>query len=143
MVNFSNVAKQQVTSENTAKYSYLDIEGMEGATLIVSPSTRSNKPYQAQIVKIMAPQQRRVASGRVNSEFINNFRETQKGLYAKFVVKGWEKILDVGGNVVPFNQDNCHDFLKALNNQSFDLLVEFCENEANFRNYDPEEVAKN
>lgn len=143
MVDFSNLKRQQVSAQSTAKFELFDIEGMEGAALIVVPATRTNKPYQAKVVKIMAPHNRRLASGKVSADFINSFRDTQKDLYAEHVVKGWENIHDAQGNAAPFTKENCKSFLEALPSHLFDQLVGFCEDDSNFRDYAPEDVAKN
>lgn len=142
MVDFSNVSAKKVSAQSTAVYELFDID-MEEASLVVSPSTRSNKPYNAELVKLMVPQQRRVSGGKINAAFLEKYRKDLIPLYAKFVVKNWANIVDREGNQVPFTSENFQSFLEAMPAQAFDNLVDFCENETNFREVDTEELAKN
>lgn len=142
MVDFSNVAAKQVTAENTATYELYDID-MEGAALLVAPATRSNKAFNNAQTALMLPQQRRIQGGKLNAAFLDKYRADLRRLYAGHVVKGWSKIVDSSGTEASFNTEDCLRFLEALPNQSFDALVEFCENESNFRVTADEDLAKN
>ena len=140
MVDFSNLEKKKTSADTKARYDLYEV-GM--GHLMVSPATRSNKPYNAALLKLMLPQQRRIQGGKINADFVEKYRADLVPLYAKFIVKAWEGIFDSKGNEVPFSQDNVAAFLGALPLQVFDNLVDFCENELNFMDLDPEGAAKN
>ncbi|MGI9491977.1 MAG: hypothetical protein ACR2QF_06210 [Geminicoccaceae bacterium] len=142
MVDFTNVSDQKVSGSDTAVYELFDIN-MDDASLVVSPATRSNKPYNGDLIKLMVPQQRRISGGKVNAGFLDKYRKDLVPLYAKHILKNWAGVTDRTGSEVQFSQENAQSFLDALPAQSFDALVEFCENESNFRDTDTTELAKN
>lgn len=142
MVDFSNLSRQQVSADDTAVYEFFDID-MVDASVVVSTSARSNKPYNAALIALMIPQQRRVQGGKINAQFLDKYRNDLVPLYAKHVLKNWANIVDAEGAQVPFSQENAEGFLRALPAQVFDALFEFCDNERNFRDTDVEDLAKN
>lgn len=131
---FDNVKKQQVSGASTKEYELFEV--MDGASLIVSPATRSNKAYFASLFKMGAGFQRRAASGNITPELAEKARNLQKPIYAKHVIKGWKGVVGTNDDgeegPVEFSTENCLELLKALPNFVFDGLLEFCENEANF-----------
>lgn len=145
MVDFSQLKRQHVSDQDTARYDLFDID-MPGAYLTVAPATRSNKAYNAAMIKQTLPMQRRMAGGKLSAEFLEKYRDDLKPLYAKHVIKGWGNVVDASGADVPFSVENAGAFLEALPNQPFDGLVGFCEDDSNFRedeDTDTEALAKN
>ena len=144
MVDFSHLERQKVSDADTTIYELFDID-MPGASLTVAPATRSNKPYNAALIKKTLPMQRRMAGGKMSAEFLEKYRDDLKPPYANHVIKGWDKVVDAKGKPVEFTKENALAFLVALPNQSFDALVGFCEDDTNFRDTDTdvEELVKN
>ena len=144
MSKFGHIATTKVSGETTADYKFYEFD-VDGAipTLRVAPATRSNKAYQAGLMKATEGDQQRLARGKIPAGYIDTLREKQVILYSKHIVRGWENVLDQDKNPVPFSEADCLDFLQAIPAQSFDQLITFCENEGNFRSYDPKEIAKN
>ena len=140
MVDFSNVSSKKVSAETTAVYDLFDI--MEGASLIVAPATRSNKAYNSALMRRMIPQQRRISGGKMTPEFIDKYREDLKELYADHVIRNWNGVIDKERNEVSFSREAVRALLDAFPTSSWDALIEFCENEGNFRE-DAEGLAKN
>lgn len=138
MVDFSNVSSLRVGANTTTKYELYDID-MEGACLFVTPATRVNTKFTNAQLTLALPYQRQLSSKRLSAEKIANFREASKPLYARHIIKGWENIRDKDGVEVPFDQEVCLQFLKALPDQTFDDLITFCEDESNFREFDVDE----
>ena len=59
-------------------------------------------------------------------------RDQDRVLFAKYVVKGWKRIIDSEGNEVEFNEKNCFDFLTCLPDWIFDQVRNFAATPDNF-----------
>ena len=141
MTDFSNLARQKVSSNDTVTYELYGID-MPDASLTVAPATRANKGFNSASLLKALPMQRR-AGGKMTPDLVDAHRNDLIPIYANHVIKGWTKVVDANGNEVPFSKENALAFLQALPEQEMDNLVEFCSNEANFREATAEEVAKN
>lgn len=69
-----------------------------------------------------------------------------KDLFSKYVITGWENVVDGEGKAVKFSQKSCANFLEKLPDWIFDRLRTFCGNVNNFRpasTLEIKETAKN
>ncbi len=143
MADFGQLKALEVTADKTVEYTIHQVEG--SPVLILASATESNIPlFNAALKRAGKAVNRAVASSKTLST-IKEGRAQDCELYAKFVVKGWRNVVDVNSDVVPFNKENCHDFLTALPDYIFDDVREYAREPANFVDElpDTEVVAEN
>lgn len=133
MVDFSHLEALDVSAEHTARYAMHEIT-VEGRTptLIVKPATDANKPYYNAKLKRAAKNQRVVLGGQITVGLLDESRDEDRELFAKYVVVGWEDLVDATGKDVPFTKRNCEDFVAALSNWVFDGVTQFAGTASNF-----------
>ena len=143
-LDFGNIEKLKVTGDTLQKYPFDNIE-MPGAYVMVAPATRANKGFTTAQMSLALSYQRGGGKVRLSADKVNLLRDQMKPLYANHIVKGWGGIVDAAGIEAPFSQENALAFLRALPDQEFDDLVDFCTEENNYRPmpFDIEEAAKN
>ncbi len=145
MTDFSHLKELEVTAEKTARYTLhqITVNG-KSPTLIVAPATEANKPYFNRLLKRAGKSARQVRAGAISANMLDENREEDKELYPKFVVKGWEDMIDAKGADTTFSVSICAEFLNALPAWLFDDCRNFCGNPANFTDImDVEINAKN
>lgn len=145
MVDFSHVQQLEVTSERTVPFTLHQIT-INGKTpvLHVAPATDANKPYFNALLKRASKVGRAVKAGKMTAAMLEENREEDRDLYPRHVIKGWDDVLEAGGEYVPFGTDACHDFIAALPNWVFDDVRNFCGEASNFVEVmDVQVVAKN
>lgn len=145
MTDFSNIQK---LSQVKNKVEYEMFELPWHPKLFLNPATEDNKGYfNALIKKMTATNLAKKRMGQtIRPEMVSENRKQDRELYAKYVVVGWENMVDVNNQPVEFSEQNCLDFLTALPNDMFDDLRNFASNLSNFRDdvvYDSEELEKN
>lgn len=140
---FEHLKKLEVKAGETAPFTLYQVVGEP--VLHLAAATEANKPYFNALLKRSRKNQRRLQSGSFTAALIEENRDDDRELYPKFVVKGWDKIIDSEGNSVPFSVDACNDFLAALPNWLFDEVRQFAVEATNFVDVevDMEEVAGN
>jgi len=134
MADFSHLKDLEVTNETTSRYKLhqITVNGLT-PTLIVAPATEANKPYYNRLLKRAGKSARAVRAGAISSAMIDDNREEDKELYPKYVIKGWEDMVDgKTGKETKFSVAECADFLAALPNWLFDDVRNYCGNPANF-----------
>lgn len=130
----------KVKKQDSQKYVFWNIVGEP--VLIVKHAGESNKDYFNEMLRRAEHVQKR--RQKLSVELIRDNRNRDRELYPKFIVIGWEKVVDAKGDAVPFSMENCNAFLKAIDDDEFDGLREFCREAANFRvTGDPEGAAGN
>ena len=129
MTKFSHLSKYEVQADRTIEYVIDDIEGEP--ILILSPATSENKPYYNKVLKKTAKNPMK-AMKRINIGMVRENRDQDRVLFAKYVVKGWKRIIDSEGNEVEFNEKNCFDFLTCLPDWIFDQVRNFAATPDNF-----------
>lgn len=140
MVDFSHLKAFEVEAK-TARYSMdnISINGVS-PVLIVSPATDANKPYFNSLLKKSAKAKR----GALKASTVTDNRNQDKALYAEYIIKGWEGLLDAEGVEAPFTVESAKSFLQSLPNWLFDDMRIFCSDPSNFaEQLDVEVLAKN
>lgn len=130
MTDFSNVSKLALSPERTAKFPLYQLEGEP--TLIVVSATDANKPYYNKLLQRSPGSARKFRALGVSAGLIEENREADRELYAKYVLRGWERVQDVGGKDVAFSTQEGEQFLAALPSWLFDDLRTFCSDPNNF-----------
>jgi hypothetical protein len=117
------------TKKSSAEYTFWDVVGEP--KLVVRHAGESNKPYFNEMLRRAEQLQKRKA--RVSAELIRDHRDRDRDLFPKFVVSGWKDVNDAAGKPVTFTKEDCEAFLRALDDDTFDALREFCKDASNFR----------
>ncbi len=133
MADFSHLTVLEVTQDATARYTLhqITVNG-KTPTLIVAPATEANKPYFNALLKRAGKSAKAIRAGAVNSGMIEENRDEEQELYPRYIIKGWEDMIDAAGNEVDFSREECVDFLSKLPSWIFDDLRQFCGNPASF-----------
>lgn len=133
--------KVEVTKDTTQEctlYGIMTGEDGEGEPinpiLIVRPAWDINTDYANARIKVSKGRARSTAKKGVMAGDIRRIRTEDRPLYADHVVVGWKEgtVLDNKGKPVEFTQDDATDFLKAIPDNDFDELREFCNNHVNW-----------
>lgn len=133
MANFSHLSGLQV-GDATARYTFHNIVvNGRSPTLIVRPATQDNKPYQRELFKRHGSLVRRArASRNATPEMADEVRATDRELFPKHVVVGWEDMIDADGVELAFNATDCRAFLDALADWVLDDFFQFCRAQESF-----------
>lgn len=136
MVDFGYLAELEVSLERTQEYplSRIMVGGLV-PVLLLAPATDANKPYYQALLHRANKVARMSRTGGVSADVLEESRDEDRGLYPKYVVKGWRNVADASGKLVVFSVPNCEDFLRALPNWVFDDVRTFCGTPANFVDY--------
>jgi len=129
--DFSNIKGQSVTTDRTAIFTFWRLEG--NPRLTVRPATEDNPAYMRAILKGSREQMRRLRSGDLTPEMLEENREKDRRLFPKFIVVGWDGVLDASGQPVRFSGEACSEFIAALPRDLFNELRDFCSTADNFR----------
>lgn len=132
MTDFSNLkAKADIKADNIVRFNLSELEG--DMWLDVAPATNANKPFFNEFMKKSKLAMRALQNKQVTADIIDQSRESDKPLYAKYIIKGWQ-VIDAGGQAVAFCEENVLEFLQQLPNWIVDDLRSFCSNNQNFTN---------
>lgn len=118
-----------VKKRDTAEFTFYAIDGEP--TLIVKHSGETNKKYFNEVLRRAEHFQKRKA--KISVEMLADARERDRVLYPKHVVTGWKNVVDKDKVVVPYTEDDCEAFLRAIPDEELDGLREFCRDASNFR----------
>jgi len=104
------------------------------AKLIVSYAGKGNTGYQNAVLKAATTRARQVqrGAGAITAEMLEQSHQDDIQNYARFIIKGWEGILDDENEPVPFTRSNCLELLKVLPDHLFQIITRFCSNPSNF-----------
>ena len=122
--------KFDVTDESLARFEMPDLG--DGACLIVRPATEANKPFFNQSLKRSRRLAKAIRRGHIDARMAAENREEDRELYPKYVIADWENITDENGDMVPFSQENCEDFVQEMPPWMFDELRGFASEISNF-----------
>lgn len=135
---FQHLRRYEVP-KSTVPFTFFQIEGEP--VLQVLAATEANKPYHNALLKRNAKLAQRFRAGRINRQMLERNRDEDRELYAKFVAKGWTKVVDDERKDVKFSAEACHEFFTALPNYLFDELRTFVTDPTNFLpDEDPDEI---
>ena len=142
-MSFEHLKKLEVKAGETMPFTFYQIVGEP--VLHLAPATEANKPYFNALLKRSRKNQRRLQSGSFTASVITENRDDDRELYPKFIVRGWENVVDSDNNPVTFSAEACSDFLSALPDWLFDEARQFAVDATNFVDVevDVEEVAGN
>ena len=122
----------------------------EGAALIVAPAGETNQEFFKAILKAggtpaKGMRQKKLVVTEVTPEEVKKQRTVDREMFAKYVVKGFVKVVDTNGKDVTFSSENVTDLINALPTWLFDELRKFCTDISNFTDFemDVEEKVKN
>ena len=119
------------TSEADCTLYQIDVNG-KSPTLRVRPATEANKPYFSALLKRNSKLAAQLEAKKITPALIEETRDTDRELYAKFVVIGWHDMVQPDGKDIPFTPEDCVEFLEELPDWLFDLTREFCRENTNF-----------
>ena len=98
MTNFSNFDKYKPKAGDTARFE-MYFPGMEESIFLdVLPATASNRPLLAAQAKLSAKYARRNKRKKSPQEQIRDMDAAMEdliGLYAKYIVRGWENVFEI------------------------------------------------
>ena len=143
MADFSQIKRQEAIMP-TARHIFYEIPGEPW--LEVKPATEWNKPFFNALLKRQRRGRRLLRGGTLTVDMIKRTRDEDRDLYAKHIVIGWGGVVDVDSKTVELSPENCHDFLYAIPDESFDLLRDFAGDSQTFVEdavTDTEDTAKN
>ena len=130
-MSFNHVRKLAVASSATSTFTFYQIQGRPSLT--VKPTGEANPPYMNAMFKRSKGVARRLRSGDMSVDLLEETRDIDLKLYPKFVVQGWNDVETDSGEKAPFNPDLVAQFLEALPEDIFDELRAHCGDLANFR----------
>lgn len=147
-MSFNQLKTLELKSDMTAELTLHDIENPDGTspTLILAPATEANKGYFNGLLRRSRKNMRNIQEQNFDTSMIENNRDNDRVLYAKYIVKGWKHVKDDKGKDVPFNEENAQGFLEALPYWLFDKVRNFATVVRNFVDIDvpdAEATAKN
>ncbi len=133
MADFSHLNVLEVTQDKTARYTLhqITVNG-KTPTLIVAPATEANRPYFNALLKRAGKSAKAIRAGAINAGMVEDNRDEDKDLYPRFIIQGWEDMIDATGKDTAFSKTECVDFLDQLPSWIFDDLRQFCGNPANY-----------
>lgn len=137
-MSFKHLSRYEVP-KGTVPFIFYQIDGEP--QLDCKAATEANKSYHNALLKRNAKLAQRFRAGRVSRVMLERNRDEDRELYAKFVVKGWDKVVDDDGKAVPFSVEACTEFLTKLPNYLFDEVRQFCTAPANFLDDDEPDEA--
>lgn len=143
MSKFTYLEKTKIQSTKVVDYtmSQITING-ESPVLSVSHAGNSNKRY---LNALLARSGNLTKMGRkkVNADTLTEARERDIEIYSKYVIQGWDNVIDDSGKPCDFTVDNCQDFLSSIPEWVLDELRDFCSDPLSFSdNLDVDSVAK-
>lgn len=130
MADFSHLSALEVARDKTARLTLhqITVNGVS-PTLILKPATEANKPYFNALLKSAG---RTIRSGVISAGVIEENREEDRDLFPKFVVDGWEDMVDATGKEAKCDKETAKQFLDALPDWLFDEVRNFASNTANY-----------
>ncbi len=129
MANFEHLSKLQLSENITVDYPLNNLKGTP--TLKLAPATADNKPFFNEVLRL-ARTNKTPKAKTVSYDLVQEGREKDKDLFAKYVIKGWSGIKDSEGREVPFSLANVQSFLTALPDWIFDEVRTFAGIPENF-----------
>lgn len=133
---FEHIRKLAVDPSATSTYTFYQIHGRP--TLKVRPSGEINPRYMDAMFKCSKGIARRIRSGEMSVDLLEETRDIDLKLYPKYVVQGWEEktVLTDKDEPALFTGENCEKFLTALPPDMYDDLRAYCGDLSNFRGED-------
>ncbi len=133
MSKFGNLAQYDVKADKAVRYDVEEIR-MAGKTpwLMVKPATEANKPFARAQLKSSNKKLKLSSARGITVESLEATRKDDRALYPKYIITDWGNVFDDEGLEVPFNAENCKEFIDAIPDWIFDQMRQFCAVPANF-----------
>ena len=106
--------------------------GETNPTLLVRPATEVNKAFANEQMKMARKNVPAMRSGGLTVALIEDTRDNDRVLFSKYVITGWEHVVEDDGSELVFSSGSCLEFLQALPDWVFDEVRNFCGNSQNF-----------
>lgn len=136
---FEHLRKLQVRSDVVQDFDLLEIEG--NPLLKVKPALEGNRAYFTSLLKRNKRYAQQLRTMGMTPELMDKTREEDRELYARFVIVGWESVVDSENKDVKFSTEDCLAFLRALPDYIFDQVRQFCSTPGNFvKNFDDDQA---
>lgn len=120
------------------------------ARVRVRPATEANPLYFNNMLRRSGARARRIVrTDRITAEDAAQNRQEDRELFPRYVLTGWDGIVDTGGKPVEFNADTAKEFCVKLPDWLFDRIRNVAATPERFlnedaeENPDPEELAGN
>ena len=146
MSDFSNLSRLEVDALKTVPF----VMPYDLGTLSLAPATKANRAYFNAQMKLMSTNRTRlraIQEGRFTAKLDAEILSDERTLYAKYIVRSWDGVLDAEGKAAPFDYENCKKFLEALPDFLFEEIRDFARSPGNFiesgAEVDVEDLAKN
>ena len=121
---------ERLKNITTAK---MALEQIEGAPVLeMRPATEDNREYFNAAFQSSKKRARKAKAQGLDVEAFKSLRDQDRLLFSKYVIVGWEKVVDFGGTPVVFTEEDCREFLKALPTWLFDEVRAFANEPLNF-----------
>jgi len=130
MSQFDHLKKLSASADKVTSYPLYQIT--DEPELMLVQANSSNKEYFNASLRKNSGSIRRLRGQNFSAGMIDETREVDRELFAKFIIKGWKGVKDSEGKDVVWSKEVCHEFLKALPNYIFDDVRNFASDEANF-----------
>lgn len=134
--SFGHYSSREVDVDDTRPMTLFNLDGEP--ELLVRYAGEANKPYFNELLRRNQKLARTLRGRALDTSIMEKTRDSDRVLYAKFIVTGWNRVVNRGGHPVEFTEDNCLAFLKALPPEEFDEVRAFCTNQYNFTGGDAE-----
>lgn len=136
MADFSYLNSLDVKNEVTAELilHWIVLPNGKSPSLIGRHAGQSNKPYYNAVFKTGIKQTKAMRKNRLTPEMTDENRDEDRVLYPKFVITGWNEMVDSNAQPVAFSQAECESFFKQLPDHIFDEVRDFFADVSNFTN---------
>lgn len=116
------LAKQQAAG--TARHTIHSIDLGDGPPVLeLRHAGESNRGYWSAALKL-ANEPGRVGDGKLSPESVARGRKVDADLFARFVVVGWEHVLEEDGTPTPCTPDRVRELLEAIIEHTPDAWIE-------------------
>lgn len=119
----------------TGKKAWLDLPMLRGgeARIEVLPATDVNAKYSEAVLILNGKRKNPgTQSAEQKRKAMKRDRMDDRRLFAKYVVVGWENVLNREGVPVPFSKGACEELILGVPDWVFDRMRVFCMRNENF-----------
>lgn len=114
MSRFGHLSKYDTSAQTT----WVEVPELgsdeKPARLQLSPAAESNKPYFNALLRLSGKRARRLQKKQVTVADIEQNRLEDAQLFPKYIIRGWEGVIDEAGNEVPHSQEAASEMCQAL-----------------------------
>jgi hypothetical protein len=131
MVDFSNIERLNPSADDSVSLEVV-VSGLEIPMVFqVLPALKCNKRFLNAQMREASKLERR-KNRDLSATEVQRLTHVLRDNYADYIVEGWSDVIDVNGEDVPYNKENCRALMRALPEEAFDQIMEFCQEPTNF-----------